>query len=72
MISPFVIRAIVGEHILGTAVGIILLAVNLGAGLGVFLGGLIDSYFPSFLIGAGGAGVAALSALRLSAARRRA
>ena len=72
VLQTIVIRAIVGEHILGTAVGIILLAVNLGAGLGVFLGGLMDSYLPSFLIGAGGAGVAALSATRLSAARRRA
>ena len=75
VLQTIVSRAIVGEQILGTTVGIILLAVNLGAGLGALLGGVTfqwtDSYLPSFLIGAGGAGVAALAALLLSAQLRR-
>lgn len=75
VLQTIVSRAIVGEQILGTTVGIILLAVNLGAGLGAFLGGVTfewtDSYLTSFLIGAGGAGVAALSALALSSQLRR-
>ena len=76
VLQTIVSRAIVGEQILGTTVGIILLAVNLGAGLGALLGGITfqwtDSYLPSFLIGAGGAAVAALSGLLLSAQLRRA
>ena len=68
VLQSLIPRALFGEYSLGAMVGVMLLATNVGVGVGALLGGLIfdwtGSYTVAFLIAAGLAGLAGLGALR--------
>lgn len=68
VLQTLIPRAMFGERSLGSMLGIVLLAANIGAGSGALLGGVIfdstGSYTVAFLAAASLAGLAGLAALR--------